>query len=439
MARPKRVPLDVFLNGRAVGTLSREASGAISFRYDERWLTWEHTFPISLSLPLREDRYSGDPVIAVFDNLLPDNKEAREKLAARKKAGGTDAYHLLMQVGRDCVGALQFLPAGEEPSTPGTIDARALDEQGVEALLGELGLSPLGLGDDEDFRISLAGAQDKTALLYHEGQWHVPHGTTPTTHIFKPPIGVRGEFDLTPSVENEHFCMTLLGKLGLPVAPTRIETFGERIALVVERFDRRWTGDGRLLRLPQEDCCQALSVPPGTKYESDGGPGIPAVIDLFRGSNDPARDQALLMKAMIIYWLMAATDGHAKNFSLFLQPQGRFDLTPFYDVMSVQPLIDAGQLSARKAKMAMAVGKNRHYKLHEIVPRHFIFTAKRAGMGESTVNEIFAALVETSEPALDAARAAMPEGFPHHICDSIISGYRARLRTLAAAITAEAG
>ena len=144
MARPRRVPLDVFLNGRAVGTLSREASGAISFRYDERWLTWEYTFPISLSLPLREDRYSGDPVIAVFENLLPDNKQAREKLAARKQAGGTDAYHLLMQVGRDCVGALQFLPAGEEPAPPGIINAKALDEQGVEALLSELGLSPLG-------------------------------------------------------------------------------------------------------------------------------------------------------------------------------------------------------------------------------------------------------------------------------------------------------
>ena len=75
MARKKTyVPLNVYLNGRQVGRLQRETSGAIDFQYDESWLNWEQTFPVSLSLPLREDRYVGDPVIAVFDNYSPTTK-----------------------------------------------------------------------------------------------------------------------------------------------------------------------------------------------------------------------------------------------------------------------------------------------------------------------------------------------------------------------------
>jgi HipA-like protein len=105
----------VFVNGRRVGRLRKETSGSIDFQYDGSWLEWEHTFPISLSLPLREDRYVGSSVIAVFDNLLPDSNPIRRRLAERVRAEGDDAYSLLTAIGRDCVGALQFLPGDEEP------------------------------------------------------------------------------------------------------------------------------------------------------------------------------------------------------------------------------------------------------------------------------------------------------------------------------------
>src|SRR6056297_2083564 len=113
--RKSYAPLNVFLNGRIVGQLFREASGAISFVYDASWLAWENTLPVSLSLPLREDRYVGAPVMAVFENLLPDNEPIRRRVAERVGADGTDAYSLLSSIGRDCVGALQFLPEGKEP------------------------------------------------------------------------------------------------------------------------------------------------------------------------------------------------------------------------------------------------------------------------------------------------------------------------------------
>jgi serine/threonine-protein kinase HipA len=432
MARKRtRIPLLVYLNGRLVGRLNREASGAIDFRYDTDWLGWEHAFPVSLSLPLREERYIGAPVIAVFDNLLPDSADIRNRLAARRQADGTDAFSLLAKVGRDCVGALQFLPEGEEPGAAGAIDARPASHEEIAAIIGDLAVTPLGLGSDEEFRISIAGAQEKTALLYWQESWHIPHGTTATTHILKPPIGRREDgIDLSLSVENEHFCMRLIGALCLPAARTEIIDFAGRKVLAIERFDRQWTKDGRLLRLPQEDCCQALSVPPSRKYESDGGPGIGDLLALFEGSDDPARDQKLVMKAMVVFWLLAATDGHAKNFSLFLHPGGRFGLTPLYDVMSVQPLFDAGQLQRNKMKLAMAVGTNRHRAVHEIVPRHFIQSAHAHGMGESVLTEIFDELKGTAGQALDAARGAMPAAFPAPLAESIVNGFSARLRLL---------
>ncbi len=429
--RRSRKPLNVYLNGKLVGQLTRQASGATDFRYDESWLDWEHTFPISLSLPLREDRYIGDQVIAVFENLLPDSIDIRRTLAERVHADGADAFSLLSAVGRDCVGALQFLPEGDVPGEAGSIDAKDVSDDEIAAILSNLASAPLGVGDDEAFRISLAGAQEKTALLSIDGKWHIPHGTTATTHILKPEIGPRNDgIDLSLSVENEHFCMTLVKALGLPVAETQMAQFGRKKVLIVKRFDRRWTKDGRLLRLPQEDCCQALGVSPARKYENQGGPGVADLIGLLTGADDPAHDQKLIMKAQIVFWLLAATDGHAKNFSLFLNPGGRFSVTPLYDVMSLQPVYDARQLSKRQMKMAMAIGNRRHYGVVNIMPRHFLQTADICGIDESTVRESFDELRNGSDEAIEKTVAAMPDDFPASITESIIDGYKARLKRL---------
>ena len=431
MARtPTHPPLNVLLNGRMVGRLRRAPSGAIDFTYDPTWLNWENGFAVSLSLPLREDRYVGDAVVAVFDNLLPDDESMRAEIAARRGAAGSDPYSLLSAIGRDCVGALQFVPDGEDPGVAGAIDAVPVSDEALGETLQNLATVPLGMGEDLEFRISIAGAQEKAALLLHDGAWHVPHGSTATTHILKPQIGMRGQYDFTRSVENEHLCMRILAELGLPVANTEIVDFAGTRALVIERFDRHWTQDGRLLRRPQEDCCQALSCPPVRKYQRDGGPSAADILDFLKASDRPAEDQRLFMRAQIAFWLLAATDGHAKNFSVFLYPKGGFDLTPLYDVVSTQHLYDAGTLRRRDMKLAMSVGNSNHYRLHDILPRHFVQTARQVGMPPAQVQLVIDELKDRVPQALDTARNQLGPNCPEDLGNNICDGAAQRLQRL---------
>jgi serine/threonine-protein kinase HipA len=432
MARRSRYePLLVYLNSRLVGQLHRKASGAIEFQYDSAWLAWPSTLPVSLSLPLREDIYTGAPVLAVFENLLPDNDAIRQRIAARVHAEGIDAYSLLGAIGHDCVGALQFLPPEVGPGPAGAVNGKAVSEKEIAGLIANLATAPLGISEDDSFRISIAGAQGKTALLFWKNRWYKPHATTPTTHIFKPSIGrLPNGLDLTYSVENEYVCLKLLAAFGLPAAKAKMAMFGDRRVLIVERFDRLWTTDGRLLRLPQEDCCQALSIPPTLKYESDGGPGVESILRLLRGSDSPAEDQRILLKATIVFWLLGATDGHAKNFSVFLSPGGRYRMTPLYDVLSAQPNVDAGQIRHNRFRLAMSVGDSRHYGIDRIAPRHFTQTALRAGVGKEVIASIFDELRESAAAVINGVIAKLPGDFPNEVAVSIRSGLERRLGTI---------
>jgi serine/threonine-protein kinase HipA len=438
--RRQHTPLRVLLNNRHVGHLSKAASGAIAFQYDQSWLEWDHALPVSLSLPLREDAFRGEPVIAVFDNLLPDSDALRRRVAEKVGSAGTDAYSLLATIGRDCVGALQFVSADDDDHHHGdhgdagdtaTITGEAVDDEAIEKLLKGLAQAPLGLSRDDAFRISVAGAQEKTALLLYEGRWIKPHGTTPTTHILKTQIGeLPNGIDLSNSVENEYYCLKLAAAFGLPVNNAEIRIFGTTAALVIERFDRRWTKDGRLLRLPQEDCCQALSVPPTRKYQSDGGPGMVEILDLLKGSDNPAADQKTVLKAQILFWLIGATDGHAKNFSLFLGPGGSFHLTPLYDVLTAQPSLDARQVERKQMRLAMSVGNNRHYKISDILGRHFIQTGEAAGLPKSLVHDAIEETADAADAAIGQTESALPADFPDAIHRSVKYAMPDRLRSL---------
>lgn len=428
-----RLRLNVFLNARLVGRLSKEASGAVDFQYDASWLRWEHTFPISLSLPLREDKYGGEPISAVFDNLIPDSMDIRRRIAERVGADSADAFDLLSAIGRDCVGALQFLHEDDSPAPAGTVEGKRVTPLRIAKLLTDLGRAPLGISTDNDFRISIAGAQEKTALLRWNSRWHLPRGSTATTHILKPQIGVlKNGLDLSRSVENEYLCMQLAAASGLPTAKTAIADFGGQRALIVERFDRQWTKDDRLLRLPQEDLCQALSVPPTRKYQSEGGPGIRQILQLLKSSDQPREDQRLFLKAQIFFWLLGATDGHAKNFSIFLYPGGGFRLTPLYDVLSLQPNYAAQQVKRNRMKLAMSVGDSRHYVLHTIQPRHFIQSAEQAGVSAHIVEGAMEELQERVPVAMEQVAAKLPTDFPKHLRRSIFSGIEERLKIMAA-------
>lgn len=440
MARKKtHIPLDILINGRLVGQLEKETSGAISFRYDESWLTWEHRFAISLSLPLRRTIYRGAPVIAVFDNLLPDNPNIRRRVAEQTGAEGSDAYSLLQQIGRDCVGAMQFLPQDEEGGGDRTIHGEPISNRSIEKMLANLSSVPLGIDPDHEFRISVAGAQEKTALLHFEKRWMMPIGVTPTTHILKPQIGEiptsTGVIDMASSVDNEHYCLTLLQEFGLEVAQTHIQTFGKRRVLVVERFDRQWRGDKELLRIPQEDCCQALGIPPTRKYQStvighQNGPSAIDILKLLAASDEPAKDRADFFKSQIIFWLIGATDGHGKNFSIYLRPGGGFALTPFYDVLSAQPAFDKKQIPNNRYKLAMSVGINRKYTILDIWGRHFVETGREAGFGKSQIKAMIDDILTKAPNAAEQAFARMPKDFAKDIHESVASAIGTRLSRL---------
>ena len=433
MGRKKaHTPLNVFLNGRFVGVLRRASDGAVDFQYAHDWLGWESSFPISLSLPLREDRYIGAPVINVFDNLLPDNQPIRRRIAERVGAEGADAHSLLAKIGHDCVGALQFLPDGSAPGPAGSTDGKTLSEEELVILINNLAATPLGLDEDADFRISIAGAQEKTALLRMNGRWLKPTGTTATTHILKPQIGqMPNGMDLANSVENEYLCLKILAACGVPAPEVEIAEFGGRRTLIVQRFDRLWTRDDRLLRLPQEDMCQALSVPPTRKYQADGGPDMWAIIQLLKGSDGPDTDITTFMRACILFWMLNATDNHAKNFNIFINPNSRYRLTPLYDVLTVQPSLDAGQIQRKQFKLAMSAGKNRHYLVNEVLPHHFQQTADLAGVGKNTIRAIFDDLAATTVTQAESVVAQLPKGFPESLIASTLGALKRRATLLA--------
>jgi serine/threonine-protein kinase HipA len=425
------------MNGERVGTWTVRPKGDNEFAYAESWLHSESVRPVSLSLPLRpaSQPYHGDVVLAYFDNLLPDAKVIREHMKRRLKAASTRPFDLLVEAGRDCVGAVQLLPPGEEPKGYNKIEGVPLTPRRIEMHLGHLKGGPLGQLDEDEFRISLAGAQEKTALLFHQGKWMQPKGATPTTHILKLPIGVapRG-IDLTTSVENEWLCGRILDAYGIPVAKTEIKHFGAEKALVVERFDRRPSEDKSwIIRLPQEDFCQATGTPPSNKYENEGGPGIKTILDLLNGSARPKDDRANFLRTQILFWMLCAIDGHAKNFSIYLEQGGGYRLTPLYDVLSAYPVLGkkANQLSPNKVKLAMAVeGKSRHYHWNGILRRHWNETARICGYARNA-EKIIEELIERTPGAVERVRGALPRTFPLHVAETVLTGLERATQSLA--------
>lgn len=425
----RAVELHAFMNGERVGTLTQTGSGGLEFQYHSRWLASDRSRPISRSLPLAEQVYRGNRVIDFFDNLLPENASIRNRIQSLLGAASTETFDLLSTVGADCVGALQLLPPGSN-SDARSISSRPLSESEIADRLRSVRVNPLGMHADEDFRISLAGVQAKMALLWRNDAWHLPSGPTPTTHILKLQIGQRDgeDLDLAQSVENEFFCQLILQGFDLPVAETSIVDFEDVRALAVTRFDRRWLQERApyLVRFPQEDLCQALGLPASQKYESDGGPGMLQVMDLLLQSEAAGDDRRIFMKAQAVFYLLAATDGHAKNFSLFLRRGGRFRLTPLYDVLSVYPAANANY-PRQKWKMAMAVQgrRNRHYKWNNIVGRHWLTNAKHCRFDEREMKVILEELADGTEGAIAFAEQRLPSGFPESVAERIVSGIRA--------------
>jgi serine/threonine-protein kinase HipA len=422
------------MNGVRVGTWSLPARGPQQFSYAESWLNSSQLRPLSLSLPagLGATALSGNAVESWFDNLLPDSELIRRRAQTRFQTASTSAFDLLAAVGRDCAGAVQLLPPDQEPSGIDRIEARPLSNKEIGQRLRAVTATPApgSLGPESDqLRLSVAGAQEKTAFLLHDSQWCLPLGSTPTTHLFKLPMGIIGEgqIDFTTSVENEWLCSQVLCAYGLPVASTEMASFDGERCLIVQRFDRRLHASGAYwLRLPTEDCCQATSTPAASKYENNGGPGMVAIAELLAQSSERS-DLACFFKAQVLFWMLRAIDGHAKNFSFFLNPGGRFQLTPLYDVLSAWPVIgrSSGQWPQQKFKMAMAWHgeKGRYSKPLEITSRRMLLTAKRLGLGEA--QPILDDLIAQTPTVIRSVQTQLPAGFPRTVAEPVLTGLQA--------------
>ncbi|MCT0201467.1 type II toxin-antitoxin system HipA family toxin [Synechococcus sp. CS-603] len=420
------------MNGERVGIWALPSRGGQEFRYAESWLGSSQFRPLSLSLPagLGTTALQGAAVGSWFENLLPDSSAIRQRVQRRFQAASSSAFDLLAAVGRDCAGAVQVLPLDEEPSGLDRIEATPLSEQEIgQVLRGVVAPALPGFSGPaaEELRLSVAGAQEKTALLRHNGRWCRPLNSTPTTHLFKLPMGTvgNGQIDFSTSVENEWLCGRLLRAYGIDVAASQIASFAGERCLIVERFDRRLHPTGsHWLRLPTEDFCQVTGTPPEAKYENQGGPGLVA-ISAWLAQSSAAGDLCTFYRAQVLFWMLRAIDGHAKNFSLFLNPGGRYQLTPLYDVLSAWPVIGTGtgMWPQQEIRMAMAWygSKSRTYKPLQIQRRHLISTAQKLGLG-GTADTIVDALVESTPGVIDAVRAEVPSGCPEELAESVFRG-----------------
>jgi serine/threonine-protein kinase HipA len=429
---PRRVQLRelaVWANGIHVGAWRLPSRGAMEFQYDETWRTSDEARPLSLSLPmtLNARAYRGAAVEAYFDNLLPDSDPIRRRLQDRFHTASRGAFDLLAAIGRDCVGAVQLLQPGETPTDIRKIEALPLSDAAIGKELGAVTSPNVPATEEHDFRISIAGAQEKTAFLKHNGKWCRPVGSTPTTHIFKLPMGLVGnrQADMRTSVENEWLCARIAAAFGLPVANCEIDEFGAHKVLIVERFDRALHSSGKFwLRLMQEDFYQATGTPWHRKYQADGGPGLVEIARILRSSADAPHDLEIVFRAQLLFYLLAATDGHAKNFSIRILQGGRFQLTPLYDILSAWPIVGkrANEIPFEKLKLAMAVpGERPHYLIKSIQRRHFETLGKRMGLGPDT-GRVIDEMVAKVPTAIEAVERGLPKAFPQGLADRVFAG-----------------
>ncbi|GEP59009.1 type II toxin-antitoxin system HipA family toxin [Reyranella soli] len=398
--------LFALLGGKEVGRVQRDGHGRLSFSYSDEWRADPDAYPLSLSMPVAAKEHRRSAIEAFLWGLLPDNERVLDRWAAKFQVSARNVFALLSHVGEDCAGAVQFV-------TPERLDAirtgaedkiEWLEEADLAERLKTLRTDHAAWRLPSDTgQFSLAGAQPKTALLLEGKRWGIPSGRLPTTHILKPPTG---HFD--GHAENEHICLMLARSLGLPAVQSQVMRFGDEIAIVIERYDRLRLGND-IVRIHQEDICQALGIMPTKKYQNEGGPSPDTIVELLRTySTDRDADVTTFVAALGFNWLIGGTDAHAKNYSVLLSgPQVR--LAPLYDVASILPY---DKFDKHKVKLAMKIGGE--YKLGQIGMRQWQklaselrldadeFLAKLAAMAKQLPDEISTAKALVRQQGLDA-------------------------------------
>jgi serine/threonine-protein kinase HipA len=404
--------LVALLGGRVVGQVEQNLQGKLRFTYEQAWRDWPGAYPLSLSMPMGRREHEDEKIRPYLEGLLPDNDWILRRWGSQFHVSARNPFTLLAHVGEDCAGAVQFCHPDRVVELQANADppVRWLAETEIAATLRELrtGNATGRVAADPGY-FSLPGAQPKTALLYQDGRWGIPSGRTPTTHILKPPLG-----DLEGFAENEHLCLRLAAALGLPVARSEVRRFDGEIAIVVERYDRIEV-DGRIVRVHQEDFCQALSVPPRIKYEAEGGPGARAMAEVLRDfSSAPEEDLDTLLTAFVLNWVIGGTDAHAKNFSLLIAAR-QVRLAPLYDVASVLPY--PRRIPLQKANLALRVGGE--YRLAKIGRRHWERLVGEMGLGVDAVERVRDVVRDVPGRMEEVCVAARAEGIDNPVVDTL--------------------
>jgi len=356
--------LIAILDGRETGRIVRDKRARLTFTYNEEWRTTENAYPLSISMPLALARHGHAKIDPFLWGLLPDNQMVLDQWAKKFHVSARNAFSLISAVGEDCAGAVQFVRPERLEVITGVAppEIEWLDEADIAKRLRALREDHSAWRIPRDTgQFSLAGVQPKTALLLENRRWGVPSGRVPTTHILKPPSG-----QFAGHAENEHFCLELARAVGLPVVDSRIMHFKDEVTIVVERYDRIRTATG-LRRVHQEDICQALSIQPTHKYQNEGGPGIPDIVELLRAnSSNAAEDVRTFLDSVAFNWIIIGTDAHAKNYALLIGAEGRVRLAPLYDLASVFPY---SQIDLQRVKLSMKLGGE--YRFRNIQLRHW--------------------------------------------------------------------
>jgi serine/threonine-protein kinase HipA len=361
--------LDVYLNRTLVGQLLQDERGRLGFSYKEDFPGSPEAAPLSRHLPLSTQVFGDESTRAFFANLLPEG-DVLEQISRRLGIPKENTFALLERMGGDCAGAVSVLPPDHAPTTEDAY--RKITEEELGVLLEELPAHPF-LADEEGVRLSLAGAQNKLPVFYDGEGFHIPEGGAPSSHILKTAIQ-----NLEDTVGNEAFCMMLARAVGLSVPSVDIVDLGGMPVYLVERYDRRLLPDGEVIRIHQEDFCQALGVVPALKYETHGGPGFQEVLDLVRDwSTEPLPDTDALLGWALFNFLIGNADAHGKNLS-FVYDQGGVRLAPFYDLLSTAAY--EGQVNN---KFAMRMGKQKDPR-YLSVPDLAAF-AQQTGIGKRAV------------------------------------------------------
>lgn len=410
--------LHVLFGDLQVGSLVYDRKrDEISLGYEESWQFGAGSFPMSLSLPLAKRTHPDESIRPFLQGLLPDNPAVIEAWGKRFQVSPRNPFDIIKQVGEDCAGALQFVrPDRLDLILSGELDSLIpLSEEDLAKRMIDLKSQARSIPTQIEGRFSLAGAQTKDALHLKDGQWFVPAGRIPSTHILKPQLD---EFE--DHALNEHFCLQLASKVGMIRAESRILEIGGQSILCVKRYDRVENPPGTITRWHQEDTCQALGLYPHQKYQADGGPSAAAIVRLLNQfSDDRDDDVSRFIMALALNWVIAGTDAHSKNYSLLHVQGSILRLAPLYDVASFLPY--QRDPASTKVKLAMKIGGT--YRLHQIEATHWNKWAEEAGLSPDWVKAAVATLIQGVIESLETTRSAVAETndspFLHKLADAI--------------------